>query len=209
MHSCVGQADSVERALRLHGTMVSAATPKDDDGASGGGAGEEAGGGRPIRVFRCSTNKSHARMAGEGEGGKGSGRQGKGQGKGGGAAGGGGERKGVGWQQRMRRRLHKKVEGRAAAHSKRGGKGGKGDGGTGAGAAIAKSITKAKNRKAMAASGGASKTPPMNAKARKVAKERALDKRARSKAAKAGKVREAHRAAAKGSGGKKSKAAHG
>ena len=47
----------MERALQLHGSKVtgSAAVTTADGGGGGGG-------GRPIRVFRCSSGKSHARL---------------------------------------------------------------------------------------------------------------------------------------------------
>ena len=46
------EAGSVERALALHGTKV-----------AGSEEGEEGGTERPMRVFRCSQGKSHARLA--------------------------------------------------------------------------------------------------------------------------------------------------
>ena len=178
------EAGSVERALAMHGTAVAVAPPDGGKSSEADAAADAAAKGRPIRVFRCTQGKSHARLTQQppeqarkkdvkGAAGKGT------------ASSEGGadeQRKGVGWQQRVRRRLHKKLAGKAA-------KAGSGSGSAaakGASMSVAKSIMKAASRskvgkgKGKAAGGGA----PRTAKARREAKDRSMAKKIRSKAAK-------------------------
>ena len=176
------EAGSVERALALHGTHVASA---DADAKEEGGdesAAAPASKGRPLRVFRCSANKSHARLAqqpptkgggppkrprdGDGDGGKPN----------------DGQRKGVGWQQRVRQRLHKKLE----KKNQKGGKGGVGGAASAAAkaAGVAKTIDKAARRAVKAKGGKAAGAAGTTARAKKEAKERQHAKRAKSKAAK-------------------------
>ena len=177
------EAGSVERALALHGTHVASA---DADAKEEGGdesAAAPASKGRPLRVFRCSANKSHARLAqqpptkgggppkrprdGDGDGGKPN----------------DGQRKGVGWQQRVRQRLHKKLE---KKNNQKGGKGGVGGAASAAAkaAGVAKTIDKAARRAVKAKGGKAAGAAGTTARAKKEAKERQHAKRAKSKAAK-------------------------
>ena len=190
------EAGSVERALTLHGTQVAAAAAAGADGAAGDGDATDGGKGRPIRVFRCSAGKSHARLAEQGKAEAlklkrpkaGSGSRGK-EASDGGSGGNDQQRKGLGWQQRERRRLQKKLAGRAAA--KKGGGGGGGDGSSAS--KVAKSIMKAASRVAArnkGKGGGAKAGGAGTARARKEAKERQMAKRAKSKAAKRAKSKQ-------------------
>ena len=185
------EAGSVERALALHGTKVAGAS----DEAEAGAAAE-----RAIRVFRCSQGKSHARLTGSFGGGAGasaagsaaSGQQGRGsRGDGGGksddadpasAADSGDQAKGakhnqsVGWQQRVRRRLQKKLVGKAKLR-KEGGKEAGGDSLQKLKSAIDKTKNKAAERSAVRGGGKTKST----ARARRETKHKALRKRERSK----------------------------
>ena len=152
---------AVERALKLHGTEVACAP---QEGGSGKG---KASGGRTIRVFRCSANKSHARLAKQEER-----RPGGGGTKrprveaddepadGGGEAADGETSPHRGWLDRERRRLAKKVSGRAKKQADR--------------------EREAKRPKALK---GAIAKPGPTAKDRRMAKEKALERRQRSKLA--------------------------
>ena len=178
------EAGSVERALALHGAKV-AGRPEEGEGGDNGTEGKP----RPIRVFRCSTNKSHARLADHStEGSMGASRKpgakraskeaehsadGEGDGS--------GQRKGVGWQQRVRRRLQKKLESRVKQH--KGGDAGKESGGadkkSGMGKkAMAKLESAIAKTRSVLKGGGRTKT---TAKARRETKAKANAKRERSK----------------------------
>jgi nucleolar protein 12 len=182
------EAGSVERALALHGTKIAEKTSEHPVADGKDKTPRE----RAIRVFRCSAGKSHARMtersqepppskkaksvppAGEGA------RSGKPANAATVAAALGADsqqRKGVGWQQRVRRRLHKKLEGRKAVRTAAAieRKARFGTEGKRLQSAIAKKSSAKK-----AASSNSSKP----AKEKRESKDKALAKRARSKAAK-------------------------
>ena len=178
------EAGAVERALLLHGTKVcgaagdagSGASPASGKSGAAEGADKKADKGRAMRVFRCSSGKSHARLTAQAEG-----------------AADAKQRKGVGWQQRVRRRLHKKLDAKASVRA--GGAGtpkGATERAMAAAARVGKQLTsaiakRAKFKGGRGGGGGSGKggkaAASTTAKAKRESKARQLAKRARSKVA--------------------------